>query len=86
MKIKNGYVLKEVAGTNVVVNVGKNIDFNGMITLNETAALLWRTLEEGADSTKLTEAIISEYEVDLATAEKDVAMFINKLEGNGILE
>ena len=34
MRIKNGYVLKEIAGNNIVVEVGGRVNFNGMITLN----------------------------------------------------
>lgn len=86
MKIKKGYVLKEVAGNIVVVNVGGNLNFNGIIRLNETAALLWSILEKGTDSEKLITAMTSEYEIDRATAEKDVTQLLLKLEDAGILE
>ena len=86
MKIKDGYVLKAVAGNNVVVNVGGSMDFNGMITLNETGALLWKTLAGGTDMAGLTEVLLAEYDIDNETAERDAALFIKKLEDAGVLE
>jgi len=86
MKIKEGYVLKEVAGNNIVVNVGGSVDFNGMITLNETGALLWRTLEQNADEKTLVQALLEEYDIDEQTALTDVKRFINKLKDADIVE
>ncbi len=86
MKIKEGYVLKEVAGNNIVVNVGGSVDFNGMITLNETGALLWRTLEQNADEKTLVQALLEEYDIDEQTALTDVKRFINKLKDAEIVE
>ena len=86
MKIKEGYVLREVAGNNIVVNVGGSVDFNGMITLNETGALLWRTLEQNADEKTLVQALLEEYDIDEQTALTDVKRFINKLKDAEIVE
>ena len=42
MKIKEGFILREVAGNYIVVAVGSAVkQFNGVITLNETGAFLW---------------------------------------------
>ena len=47
MKIKNGFILRNVSDAYVVVAVGEAAkDFNGMITLNETGAFLWKTLAD----------------------------------------
>ncbi len=86
MKIKDGYVLKEVAGNTIVVNVGGALDFNGMITLNETGKTLWKVLQEGTDSDGLVEALLREFEVDRQTATADVNVFVNKLKEAGIVE
>ena len=45
MKLKKGFVLREVAGETVVVPVEAELKFNGMITLNEAAKVLWNVLE-----------------------------------------
>lgn len=48
MKLKENFVLRQVADTWVVLPVAEaTLDFNGMLTLNETGAVLWRALEQG---------------------------------------
>lgn len=87
MKVKEGFVLRSVAGSNVVVPVGAaSMDFNGMITLNDSGAFLWRELEKGADVDSLTAALLREYEVDEETARKCAADFTEKLLDAGCLE
>lgn len=85
MKIKDGYLLKEVAGNHVVVPVG-NISFNGMISLNETGVLIWKKLEEGCEEADLVAAFLAEYEVTEATARNDIRIFVEKLKKAGILD
>ncbi len=88
MKIKEGFVLKEIADSFVVVPVGQNlIDFSSMITTNETGAFLWKELQNGADKEQLLEKIMSEYEgVTKEEALSDIEEFINSLKENNILE
>ncbi len=85
MKIKDGYLLKEVAGAHVVVPVG-NISFNGMLSLNETGVLIWKNLETGCTKEELTNAFLAEYDVSKETAEKDISVFLDKLSRAGILD
>lgn len=86
MKIRDTYILRCVAGENLVVAVGANVNFNSVMTLNETGKFLWEKLT--ADTTKeaLIDALLSEYDVDKETAERDVSAFIEKLKINNILE
>ena len=80
MKIKEGFVLRSIAGTHVVVPSGDNcLNFNGMITLHDSAAFLWKLRQEGSDIDAMTKALLAEYEVDEATARKCSADFLNKL-------
>ena len=52
MKIKEGFILKEIAGSYVVVPVGDDlVDFSLMITTNETGAFLFNLISEGKDET-----------------------------------
>ena len=45
MKIKDGFILRNVAGNNVVVPIGQaTIDFNGMIILNDTGAFIFEQM------------------------------------------
>ena len=80
MKIKDGFVLREVAGSFIVVAVGDAVkEFNCVINLNETGAFLWKELEKGATEEQLRDAILNEYDVDSEIAEKDVKLFIENL-------
>ena len=49
MKIKEGYLVHEVAGNYVVIKIGQEaVNFNGLITLSESAKMLWDLLKEDA--------------------------------------
>lgn len=86
MKLKENFVLRQVAGSYVVVAVGAaSVDFNGMLTLNDSGALLWRTLEGGADRAALLAALTSEYDVDEAQAARDLDEFLRSLRSAGCL-
>ena len=87
MKISENFVLRQVADTWVVLPVGQaSVDFNGMLTLNESGAILWRALEQGGSRDALADALLAEYEVDRATALADVDAFLKKLKDTGIIE
>ena len=86
MKIKNGFVLRNVAGQFVVLPTGDELNLNMMITLNETGAFLWKQLENENDEAGLVAALLAEYDVDEATAKKAVENFVAKLSENDFLE
>ncbi len=87
MKIKDGYILRSVAGSNVVVPVGKRtLDFNGMITLNDTGAFIWQQLEHETDENRIVAAILESYEVEEPRARSCVQGFVEKLREVGCLE
>lgn len=85
MKIKDGFLLRHVAGQTVVLPTGRELDLNMMITLNETGAFLWERLQSETDEAKLVSALLAEYAVDEATASRCVAAFVKKLNDNGFL-
>ena len=88
MKIKNGFVAKEIAGQYVVVALGQASKiFNGIIKLNESGKFIWDMLVKGAEKDDIVKALLEEYEgVDEATARADVDRFIGELRGANILE
>lgn len=87
MKIKSGFVLKEVAGSFIVVSVGERVkDFNGVIMLNETGVFLWKKLERGATEKELIDALLSEYDVEESVAKADVDGFIAKMKEAELLK
>lgn len=85
MKIKDGYILRTIAGDNVVLPSGDELDLSIMITLNDTGRFLWERLEKGAETDELVAALLAEYEVDEATARAGVEAFVEKLEANELL-
>lgn len=87
MKIKEGFILRNVAGNNVVVPIGQaSIDFNGMMSLNETGAFIFGKMIDGISREELIEAVIEKYQIDEALAETDVDDFIKKVKGEDLFE
>ncbi len=86
MKIKENYMLRQVADTFVVVPIGAEVaNFNGMINLNGVGAFLWRLLETDTTFEVLLKAMMEEYEVDEETAKKDLSTFVQQLEESNLL-
>ncbi len=86
MKRSTDFLLRDVAGTLVVVPVGAAVSaFPGMITLNATGAYLWELLESEQTVQTLTDALVARYEVDSEKARADVEAFLTKLEPTGAL-
>ena len=87
MKINPNFVLRQLADNWVVLSLADaTVNFNGMITLNESGALLWNTLEGGADADALVAALLKEYAVSEQQARADVAEFLEKLQSVGCLD
>ena len=85
MKLKEGFLLRQVAGQTVVLPTGDELDLNMMITLNDTGAFLWERLTQETDEDALVAALLAEYDVDEATARRSVQRFVGKLSDNGFL-
>lgn len=87
MKIKNGFALRQVVDTWVVLPLAAEaVNFSGMMTLNDSGALLWKTLEQGGSKDALVSALVSEYDVSAEQAGLDVDEFIQKLANAGCIE
>ncbi len=87
MKIKKGYMVRDIADTHIVVPVGERvIDFKGIMTLNETGYFLWNKLTDGISYDDLLKALLDEYEVDEATARADLDEFLGVARENGVIE
>lgn len=87
MKVKEGFLLREVAGSFVVVPVGKAaVDFGGMMTLNPVGAFVWRALETPTTEAAIVEQVLAAYDVDAQTAQRDVQIYLDKLRAAGLLE
>ena len=87
MKLKKDYVLRQVAGTWVVLPLGEAaVNFSGMIRLNDSGAMLWKVLEQGGDKDALTDALTKEYNVSRQQALADVEEFLSNLTRAGCMQ
>lgn len=87
MKVKKGFLLREIAGSWIVVPIGQRVvEFNGLMTLSESGALLWRKLENGSDEQQLIATIQEEYDIDEVTARVDVREFLSTISEKGLVE
>ncbi|MBP3435040.1 MAG: PqqD family protein [Clostridia bacterium] len=86
MKIKEGFVLRNICGEYVVVAVGRQtLDFKGLIKLNDTGAFLWEQLQKDCTEEELLVAMRAEYDVDVATAQADIKAFVDSLQAAELL-
>jgi len=79
MKLKEGFILRTVAGQTVALPSGGVTNLDMMITLNGTGKFLWERLAIGAEKDELVDALLAEYDVDRERAEKSVAAFVARL-------
>ena len=86
MKISDGFLLKTVAGKNIVVSVGAEVNFNGMLTLNDTGVFLWNLLKKDTTKEEMLDKMLKEYDVSEGVASSDIDNFLIKLRESKILE
>ncbi len=85
-KIKDGFIIREIGGNTMAVPVGtQTSEIHGMIALSESGALLWKTLENGADLQTLADVLTDNYEIDGAAALADAQRFVDGLKEQGAL-
>ena len=88
MRIKNGFELRDVCGEHIIIAHGvENIDFTKVITLNESAAFIWKKVE-GKSFTEdgVVKMLLDEYEVEEAQARADVEQLLASWEKAGLME
>ena len=80
MKRNTNFILREIAGENILVATGEAAQiFNGMITLNEVASFIWKNIDECKTVDKLIASILEKFDIDEETARKDVESFTTEL-------
>ena len=86
MKIKLDFVLREIAGDILLVPAGKTaLDLNGMLTLNEVGADIWKMLPEVETEEEIVARILQDYDAEPAQVRKDVSEFLERLRDLGIV-
>lgn len=86
-QVAEGFVHRQIVDINMLISVRERIaDFNGYMTLNPTAAFLWKAMAQPKSVEELALALTEEFEVTQAQALKDVEVFLAHLLGNSLIK
>ena len=88
MRIKDGFILRTICGEHIVIGEGlKRVNFNKMLSLNESAAWLWEQVQgrdfEAADMVNLLQ---EKYDVSAEQAAVDVEQMLQIWHSEGVVE
>ena len=89
MKVKKGFELQEVCGEFIIVPAGiENVDFSKIISLNETAADIWKGVAEMNEFSidDMVSILMEQYEVDEQTAREDCSKIAERWKEMGLTE
>ncbi|WP_297975081.1 PqqD family protein [uncultured Bacteroides sp.] len=88
MKTKKEFTLHQIGDEHIIMHNGiGNVDFNHIISLNPTAARLWKSVEgKEFDAETLTTYLTEHYEVEADTASRDALRLIEEWQKVGIIE
>lgn len=87
MRIKDGFIMKNVAGSNVVLPLGeRRVELNGIITFNEVGAKVFNLLDGTNSVEEIVTIITKEYDVSRDVVEADVNVLIEKMRAQGLIE
>ena len=87
MKIKEGFIVREVMGQAVAIPTGKaSEDFSGMVKLNNTGKDIWNGVADGLSKTEIVEKIVKKYDVSFEDAETGVQKFLSQMIERGFIE
>ena len=80
MRIKKEFILREIAGEYILIPTGTTTqEFNGLITINDVAAFVWKNIEKVNSVDELISMVLDEYDVDEDVDRNDIEEFIQQL-------
>lgn len=88
MRLVEGFRLRDVMGQATVIGEGVGqVNFNKLITLNESAAYLWKSVEgKEFDAQTLAGLLVDEYGIDTELAGKDAEAILGQWAEIGLAE
>jgi hypothetical protein len=87
MKIKDGFMTRNISGKIVAVAVGdRALEFNGMINLNETGEFIWKCLEEDTTIDEVATKVAHKYDIAIDEAKQSVLEFVKQLDAEDLLQ
>ncbi len=87
MKIKDGFILKDVAGSKIVIATGTaRLSFNGVMTFNDVGAEIFNLLDGTNSPEEIVAKIASDYNVDAQIVKRDFDALVEKLKAHNLLD
>ncbi len=87
MKIKDGFILKDVAGSKIVIATGQQkMDFNGVMTFNSVGADVFMLLDGTNTVEDIVKKISEDYDVSVETVRTDVEKLIEKMRKYNLID
>lgn len=86
MKLKSGFIMRKIAGKDIVLPSGDELNLNAMITLNESGMFIWKKLEHETTEDEIVDALTQEYDIDRDEAKEHVSSFLKTLDSYGFLQ
>ena len=88
MRIKKGFVLRELVGQKIVTGEGlEQIDFNKLVLLNSSAAYLWEHLvSREFDLETMVDLLLERYDIERSVALKDARALLDNWKSIGLIE
>ena len=88
MRIKKGFVLRELVGQKIVTGEGpEQIDFNKLVSLNSSAAYLWEHLvSREFDLETMVDLLLERYDIERSVALKDARALLDNWKSIGLIE
>ena len=87
MRAKNEFVMRSVVDEYIIMPTDDNINrFDGSVVLNEVSAFVWEKLQENTTREELLAALLNEFDVAQAVAEKDLDALLARFREYGLIE
>jgi hypothetical protein len=80
-KLKSRFVARNIGNELVLVPLTANVaQMNELFTLNETGKFIWENINEHSTILEIENLMIETFDIDSATAKRDIELFLIKLE------
>ncbi len=88
MRIKQECKVRKIAGENTVIIQGRQgADMTKIITLNDSALLLWNSLaDRDFDTADAARVLSDNYSVEAETAERDAREWVRRMQEYGLTD
>lgn len=88
MKIKKGFIVREVAGSYLALATGElSKEYNGSLTLNSSAKFLFDNMQEDITREELIKKMLEYYDdIDESIASEAIDKFVSKLKEENLLD